>query len=110
MQRAYVLLAVAVMALSAIVRAQVIPGINNNVTGCVTDQYVCDPYLRQKVEPKGVCSALNGQQCLFVANDYRTVSLISGDGAGESTSLFTVLAQRLGLKAAERVAAFPDAW
>jgi len=98
------------MALSAIVRAQVIPGINNNVTGCVTDQYVCDPYLRQKVEPKGVCSALNGQQCLFVANDYRTVSLISGDGAGESTSLFTLLAQRLGLKAAERVAAFPDAW
>ena len=62
MRKALVLSLLVAAGLSVIVRAQpptVTGGQNNNLTGCIGDQYVCDQFLQRKVEPKGVCSALN---------------------------------------------------
>ena len=106
------LLALLVVAsLSAIVAAQQLStGVNNNLSGCIGDEYVCDPFLRQKVEPKAACSSLNSEHCVIVANDYRSVSFSLVEGTGEGLSLNETLARLLGIEAKQRVATNPDAW
>ena len=112
------LLALLVVAsLSAIVAAQQLStGVNNNLSGCIGEppdnEYVCDPFLRQKVEPKAACSSLNSEHCMVVANDYRSVGGEGAEGTGEGLSLNTLdetLAKLFGVESAQRTAANPDA-
>ena len=88
---------------------QITPGLNNNLSACTSDEYVCDPYLRQKNEPEGACSALNPEHCLFAANSYIGISKSVGDGTAEGGPLET-LARLLGREAKNQIAAVPDAW
>ena len=100
-----------VASVTVVVQAQQItPGLNNNLSVCTSDEYICDPYLRQKNEPKGACSALNSEHCIFVANDYSGVKEAVGDGTGEAGPLNETLARLFGREAPKRIAAIPDAW
>jgi hypothetical protein len=108
--RRVMLVLLAVASVTIIAQAQQItPGLNNNLSACTSDEYVCDPYLRQKNEPEGACSALNSEHCVFAANSYIGISQSTGDGTAEGGPLET-LARLLGREAKNLIAAVPDAW